>query len=495
MPSDQEVVDDLVEMGVIPEPVKYTGIRLIDFFLNHHMTPLFTLFLATAIIRYLYSTGRIFPLADGQRGKPAQPAKDEQKPSAEATKEEAGEDVSKESKTSKSLSTTDADNMHESKSSSFRLGYLVETTTQKLPPTDQKRRAECLLEAASKVKNIQLVNCTNMKDDLNDIASKADAVYVGLSIAEGREDAVRSLLETGTSVLVEHPAAPSSSGIRSLQKIAAKKGARLVEAVPSRFAMSWERVIGTLHAEVGDVKSVEVFFVTGRVRRFILWFWNFFFGCGCRSGHPTRRRHNANASVDDVALLSLSLVAEILESAGSSRRDGHGGGAGDDGIGAGTPGYFIWNAIGKGHTTSRGPTHARGRGKYVYCLHESRGGHAIGNSNLNTTSSDGVSVSVHCEVASHTPWFPRSSITVFGSEATVVYEGFDSAIGEQVVRVRSKHGFSHTDAVASVFDAYTLAVVSFVRECKFGRDEVTLSGSQVSATAKALTAARKLGLR
>ena len=82
-----------------------------------------------------------------------------------------------------------------------------------------------------------------------------------------------------------------------------------------------------------------------------------------------------------------------------------------------------------------------------------------------------------------------------GSEATVVCEAFDSASGEQVVRVMSKHGFSHTDRVASVFDTYTLAVVSFVRECKFGADNGSISGGQVWATAKALAAARKLGLR
>ena len=57
-PSDREVVDDLVEMGVVPAAVPYTGVRLVDFFLNHHMTPLFTMFLATAVLRYLYCSSR-----------------------------------------------------------------------------------------------------------------------------------------------------------------------------------------------------------------------------------------------------------------------------------------------------------------------------------------------------------------------------------------------------------------------------------------------------
>ena len=104
-------------------------------------------------------------------------------------------------------------------------------------------------------------------------------------------------------------------------------------------------------------------------------------------------------------------------------------------------------------------------------------------------------VIVNCEVGSRALWFPRASLTVVGSEATVVCEAFDSPRGEQVVRVKSKHGFSHTDRVASVFDTYTLAIVSFVRECKFGADDGAVSGGQVWATAKALAAARKLGLR
>ena len=54
MGVEDKVVDDLVQMGVIPEPIEYTGVRIVDFFLNHHMTPLFTMFLATVVIKYLY---------------------------------------------------------------------------------------------------------------------------------------------------------------------------------------------------------------------------------------------------------------------------------------------------------------------------------------------------------------------------------------------------------------------------------------------------------
>ena len=104
-------------------------------------------------------------------------------------------------------------------------------------------------------------------------------------------------------------------------------------------------------------------------------------------------------------------------------------------------------------------------------------------------------VIVNCKVGSRALWFPCATLKVVGSDATVVCDAFDSSCGEQVVHVQSKHGFSHTDRVASVFDTYTLAVVSFVRESKFGADDGSVSGGQVWATAKALAAARKLGLR
>ena len=135
-----------------------------------------------------------------------------------------------------------------------------------------------------RIKNVTLVDCRKLKSNIPAVIKRCDAVYVGISIAEGREDVVRELLAAGKSVLVEHPAAPSASGIATLQQLARKTRARLVEAVPPRFAMSWERLIGTLHAEVGSVKRIDVEFVTGRVRRFVLRLWSCLCPCGCCLG-------------------------------------------------------------------------------------------------------------------------------------------------------------------------------------------------------------------
>ena len=107
-------------------------------------------------------------------------------------------------------------------------------------------------------------------------------------------------------------------------------------------------------------------------------------------------------------------------------------------MGGGSPGFFRW----KSGFGSRGPTHALGKGKYVYRLQDGGGAGFGEGGGSGVSGGDGASVPVHikCEVGSRTLWFPRATIKVTGSEATVVCEAFDSASGEQVVRVMSKHG-------------------------------------------------------
>ena len=65
-----------------------------------------------------------------------------------------------------------------------------------------------------------------------------------------------------------------------------------------------------------------------------------------------------------------------------------------------------------------------------------------------------------------------------GRDATVSYSPFDSAVGDQVVKVVSREGFSHTDRVAALHDAYTVTVVNFVRAVRF--QEAVLKGGGLS---------------
>ena len=96
--------------------------------------------------------------------------------------------------------------------------------------------------------------------------------------------------------------------------------------------------------------------------------------------------------------------------------------------GWGSPGFFR-GSPGSGHVALPMPWE-----RESMCIACRLRWRRFGEGGSGVSGGDGASVPVHikCEAGSRTLWFPRATIKVTGSEATVVCGAFDSASGEQV---------------------------------------------------------------
>jgi hypothetical protein len=419
----------LEELGLEGKIEPYTGIPSVDWVLNHHMTPLFVLFVCTAVFRYLYSAGLIFPLEESE-------INDTNNNTSANNTSHIQKKNSKKSKSSSKIKNDD-----------FLFGISCVPSKNK----DKLSKQQSTIMSIKKVKGVKVV----MNPSINE--SNLQAVYVSMDDSKQCYEKIEIFLKAKIHVLVDCPMTimfnnesnSSRSGSKSggggggfsgggniisrLNAIAKKNNVYLLQMTPSRFAASWERMFSSVHAEAGTIESIHMEYETGPMPRCMEKVWNCFCRCTCcccgpcvqQSGYK-RSRATATPRLVDAAMEGMSILHELLKD--------------------------ITNKSELLNTKDGNQCNEK----------------IINESNLCITGHyDSIKWTYSCKVNSWKCIFPKAFINVLGSESNVVYKYYDSIDGNQIVQVNSKYGFSHTDRVSDVYDGWTVSIVTFVRAIKF----------------------------
>ena len=483
----------LDEMGLGATIEPYTGIPSIDWILNHHMTPLFTMFVATAIFRYLYSAGLIFPLDESDKISPAPPTTaTPPAPDAGPTSSTTTPASTTATTTTTTTTTTNNNNLHakdqqqttgknkvdwkdkaKAKASKnkantnkakakqeFTIGICCVASNN----VDRFARQQTTILSIKKVKGVQVVMNPRVGDP-----QPVQAVYVSSDDTIECCAQIQSFLAAKIHVVIDCPVAFSRKELQKLRVLARTQGVYLLQLAPSRFVASWERMFSSVHAEAGDVVSVHMEYETGPMPRCLERVWNVVCRCTCCCCGPCssvsyykRSRATAAPTLADATKEGLSLLHELLSDITNTKQ--------------------MLEVVQKKNETKKNTTDT-----HALCLAGRYGGGSSGGSSGSSSGSSGSSSgssgsrgndstqtalewSYRCQINSWKCLFPKALIRVVGSESNVLYQYYDSIDGNQVVQVTSKHGFSHTDRVADLYDAWTMSIVAFVRAIKFNED-------------------------
>jgi len=406
----------LQELGLGKQIYPYTGYNSVDWVLNHHMTPLFTIFVATAIFRYLYTAGWIFPLDESERLKKSNETSTEK---TDATHQEK-------------ITSSKSGTKKKKKKDEFILGVVCHGSND----SDRLEKQRTTIATAKKVKGVRVVM------DVDPTSDDVHAIYVSLDDPRERCEIIKRALKAKKHVLVDFPVARREN-VELLRVMAKNHGVLLVQLVTSRYVASWERLFSSVHAEAGVVSEVHMEYLTGPMPRCVESSWNCCCRCSwidlCRGRGSRSRRSRASAapSLADATAEGMSLLHELLSdiardhqplivTENKSEREN-------------TVDVAGWYKS-KSTTTKIGETTEESKTKWTY----------------------------QCSTSSWSLMFPRAAVRVIGSESDVVYNWYDSIDGNQSVQVTSRHGFSHTDRVADLYDAWTMSIVSFVRAIRHG---------------------------
>ena len=437
------------ELGLNKKIHPYTGFYLVDFILNHHMTPLFTLFVATAIFRYMYSAGLIFPLDELERRNSTnlteESSSSEKSSSTTTTKSDANASTNSAS-TNTAASSQVKQSMSTSSSKTKSNEFLLGIVWQRSNDADRRARQDSIYAAAKRVKGVRVVVSPKISNQ------HINAVFVSSDDPKFRFEHVQQALKAKRHVLVDILLGNTREEVRTLRALSKKWNVHLIQATPARFVASWERLFSSVHAEVGVVQSITLEYVTGPIPRCVEKMWNRCCRCSCmwsccHRGTSKRSRESAAPALSEAALESMSMLHELLSD-----------------VAGGESEPMIVTRNNGGVETQRMEmegTYSRGGGKNEEEKDNDK--------EKEKAQKENETMKWRCasETSSWKMQFPTASVSIVGTESDVFYQWYDSIRGNQSIQVQSKHGFSHTDRVPDVYDAWTMTLVTFVRAVKF----------------------------
>ena len=442
----------LEELGLGKKIIPYTGIHALDWVLNHHMTPLFVMFVATAVFRYMYSAGLIFPLDEPTTTDTTTTTTTAAAAATTATTTTNTKQTNKRNPTKKSTSNTAPP-----PTGSFVMGISCQVSNN----ADRLARQQTTIVSIKKVKGVQVVMDAQVSD------TTLHAVYVSMDDPKECFEQIRSFLQAKIHVLVDCPLnllvddggnLNNLSTLSQLTALAKKNKVYLMQLAPSRFVASWERMLSSIHAEAGDIHSVQMEYETGPLPRCLEKLWNCFCRCTCCCCGPCvstsaykRSRATAAPTLADASVEGLSLLHEVLQDVTSEKKS------------------FVIDANGtKSNATEK-----------ELVVNGTYGGNMSTKNNGATTKP--IRFRYSCKLFSWKCIFPKALLRVAGSDSTVLHKYYDSINGNQIVQVTSKYGFSHTDRVSDLYDGWTMSIVAFVRAVKFQEQITTILDSNTEA--------------
>ena len=427
----------LNELGLGGVIHPYTGIGSIDWILNHHMTPLFTLFVATAIFRYGYTAGYFFPLDESEKLKQTSTTTTNATNSNDTTVKKKKEKGHEKNRTKKK------------KPDHFVLGILCQPSKD----LDRLKKQRSAVTTMKKVKGVRVVM------DADPMNEELDAVYISYDNSDRQMEQIKLSLKLKKHVLVDFPLSNNIKvlDVSLLQAIAKNSGVLLIQLVPTRYVASWERLFSSVHAEAGQVSVVHMEYSTGTLPRCIEKLFNCCCRCSwinsCRGrGSSKRARSSASPTLKDATTEGLSLLHELLSDIALDNQ----------------PLTILEN-------NSLQNKYVNISGKYsMKKKTKKKEKNEKNEKNDNQSKSKEIEFETEwnykCNTNSWSFNFPKATIHIEGSESNILYQWYDSIDGNQTIQVQSKYGFSHTDHVSDLYDSWTMSIVAFVRAIKHKDD-------------------------